>query len=111
MDGGSLMRVDPRTAVARTVDLGGLKIPSGDGLLLLGRDLYIVQQQKNQIDVVRLNAEGTRGTAIARITDPDRFRIPTTAAVWGDRIYLPNARFDLDPTPETTYDAVSVPRV
>lgn len=110
-DGGSLMRVDPRTGTARTVDLGGLEIPNGDGLLLLGRDLYIVQQQKNQIDVVRLDATGARGTAIARITDPERFRIPTTAAAWGDRIYLPNARFDVDPKPETTYDAVSVPRV
>ncbi|MEU8528247.1 MULTISPECIES: SMP-30/gluconolactonase/LRE family protein [Streptomyces] len=111
-DGGSLMRVDARTGTARTVDLGDLRIPAGDGLLLLGRDLYIVQQQKNQIDVVRLDAAGTRGTAIARITDPDRFRVPTTAAVWGDRIYLPNARFGLDEDPTAVdYDAVSVPRV
>ncbi|MEU0404677.1 superoxide dismutase [Streptomyces sp. NPDC006197] len=111
-DGGSLLRVDPRTGVARAVDLGGLKIPHGDGLLLLGRDLYIVQQAVNQIDVVRLDATGTRGTAIARITDPDRFRVPTTAAAWGDRIYLPNARFGLDPDPATAdYDVVSVARV
>ncbi|MFE0651652.1 superoxide dismutase [Streptomyces sp. NPDC059534] len=111
-DGGSLMRVDPRTGLARTVDLGDLRIPNGDGLLLLGRDLYVVQQAVNQIDVVRLDATGSRGTAIARITDPERFRVPTTAAAWGDRIYLPNARFGLDPDPTTVaYDAVSVPRV
>ncbi|MFF3327085.1 superoxide dismutase [Streptomyces sp. NPDC002889] len=108
--GGSLMRVDPRTAVARRVDLGDLTIPFGDGLLLLGRHLYIVQQQRNQIDVVRLNDSGTKGTAIARITDP-RFRIPTTAAAWGHRIYLPNARFDVEPTPETEYDVVAVDQV
>ncbi|MGW8361164.1 superoxide dismutase [Streptomyces wedmorensis] len=111
-DGGTLLRVDPRTGTARTVDLGGLKIPHGDGLLLLGRDLYVVQQAINQIDVVRLDATGSRGTAIARITDPERFRVPTTAAAWGDRIYLPNARFGLDPDPTTAaYDVVSVPRV
>ncbi|MFF0475719.1 superoxide dismutase [Streptomyces sp. NPDC004284] len=111
-DGGSLLRVDPRTGLARKVDLGDLKIPHGDGLLLLGRDLYVVQQVINQIDVVRLDATGTRGTAIARITDPDRFRVPATAAVWGDRIYLPNARFGLDPDPTTAdYDVVSAPRV
>ncbi|MFG2331935.1 superoxide dismutase [Streptomyces sp. NPDC048604] len=111
-DGGSLMRVDPRSGQARTVDLGDLRIPAGDGLLLLGRELYIVQQQKNQIDVVRLDAAGTRGTAIARITDPERFCVPTTAAVWGDRIYLPNARFGLDEDPAAVdYDVVSVPRV
>ncbi|WP_137990355.1 superoxide dismutase [Streptomyces vilmorinianum] len=110
LDGGTLMRVDPGTAVARAVDLGGLKIPRGDGLLLLGRTLYVVQQALNQIDVIRLNDAGTRGTAVARITD-DSFRIPTTAAAWGERIYLPNARFDVEPAPDTEYDVVSVPRV
>ncbi|WP_328497388.1 superoxide dismutase [Streptomyces sp. NBC_00414] len=108
--GGTLMRVDPATGAATAVDLGGALLPNGDGLLLLGRVLYVVQQQQNAIDVFRLNAAGTRGRAIARITDP-RFRIPTTAAAWGDRLYLPNARFDVEPTPDTDYDAVAVPQV
>ncbi|GKQ34766.1 superoxide dismutase [Streptomyces sp. A012304] len=109
-DGGSLMRVDPRTGTARTVDLGPAKLPNGDGLLLLGRILYVVQQAQNAVDVFRLNAAGTRGTAIARITDP-RFRIPTTVAAWGDRLYLPNARFDVEPAPDTEYDVVAVNRL
>ncbi|MEV0221409.1 superoxide dismutase [Streptomyces sp. NPDC050704] len=109
-DGGSLLRVDPGTGVATTVDLGAARLPNGDGMLLLGRILYVVQQQQNAIDVFRLNAAGTKGTAIARITDP-RFRIPTTAAAWGDRLYLPNARFDVEPTPDTEYDAVAVRQV
>ncbi|WP_406166899.1 SMP-30/gluconolactonase/LRE family protein [Streptomyces sp. NBC_00996] len=108
--GGGLMRVDPRTGVATAVDLGGSELPNGDGLLLLGRTLYAVQQQQNLIDVFRLNASGTKGTAIARITDPG-FRIPTTVAAWGDRLYLPNARFDVEPTPDTEYDVVTVDRV
>ncbi|MEU3607888.1 superoxide dismutase [Streptomyces sp. NPDC035033] len=108
-DGGTLMRVEPATGAATAVDLGGLKIPNGDGLLLLGRHLYVVQQASNEVNVVRLDAAGTRGTPVARITDP-RFRIPTTAAAWGDRIYLPNARFDVDPTPTTEYEAVAVAR-
>jgi sugar lactone lactonase YvrE len=110
-DGGGLMRVDPRTGAARAVDLGTAKLPNGDGLLLLGRILYAVQQAQNAIDVFRLNADGTKGTAIARITDP-RFRIPTTVAAWGGRLYLPNARFDVEqPTPDTDYDAVAVDQV
>ncbi|MFF1308771.1 SMP-30/gluconolactonase/LRE family protein [Streptomyces sp. NPDC058307] len=109
-DGGTLLRVDPRTGAARTVDLGGAKLPNGDGLLLLGRILYAVQQRQNAIDVFRLNDAGTRGTAITRITDP-RFRIPTTVAAWGGRLYLPNARFDVEPTPTTDYDAVAVRQV
>ncbi|MFD9794952.1 SMP-30/gluconolactonase/LRE family protein [Streptomyces sp. NPDC059070] len=109
IDGGGVMRVDPRTGVARRVDLGGLELPSGDGLLLLGTTLYAVQNQHNAIEVIRLDATGTRGTATGRITDP-RFRIPTTVAVWGDRLYLPNARMDITPTPDTEYDAVAVDR-
>ncbi|MEU6353032.1 superoxide dismutase [Streptomyces sp. NPDC047072] len=109
-NGGGLMRVDPRTGAARAVDLGTAKLPNGDGLLLLGRTLYAVQQAQNAVDVFRLNDSGTRGTAITRITDP-RFRIPTTAAAWGRRLYLPNARFDVDPTPATDYDAVAVKQV
>ncbi|MFF0012235.1 SMP-30/gluconolactonase/LRE family protein [Streptomyces sp. NPDC005374] len=109
-NGGALMRVDPRTGAAREVDLGGAKLPNGDGLLLLGRILYAVQQRQNAIDVFRLNDAGTRGTAITRITDP-RFRIPTTAAAWGGRLYLPNARFDVEPTPTTDYDAVAVQQI
>ncbi|MGW3424973.1 SMP-30/gluconolactonase/LRE family protein [Streptomyces phaeochromogenes] len=109
-DGGTLMRVDPRTGAAAAVDLGGARIPNGDGVLLLGRTLYVVQQQQNAIDVFRLNSTGTKGTVITRITDP-RFRIPTTAAAWGDRLYLPNARFDVEPTPDTEYDVVAVRQV
>ncbi|MGW6461661.1 SMP-30/gluconolactonase/LRE family protein [Streptomyces sp. NPDC055078] len=109
--GGSVMRVDPRTGVARRVDTGGTRVPNGDGLLLIGRTLYVVQQAQNAVDVLRLNESGTRGTAIARITDPARFRIPTTAAAYGRRIYLPNARFDVQPAPDTTYDAVAVDQV
>jgi sugar lactone lactonase YvrE len=109
-DGGTLMRVDPRTGTAAAVDLGTARIPNGDGLLLLGRTLYVVQQAQNAVDVFRLNAAGTQGTAIARITDP-RFRIPTTVAAYGDRLCLPNARFDVEPTPDTEYDVVVVDQV
>ncbi|WHM39526.1 superoxide dismutase [Streptomyces sp. BPTC-684] len=109
-DGGLLMRVDPRTGAATRVDTGSLRLPNADGLLLLGRVLYVVQQADNRVDVIHLDAAGTRGTPIAVITDP-RFRIPTTVAAWGDRLYLPNARFDTPPTPDTEYDVVSVPAV
>lgn len=107
--GGSLMRVDPRTGVARQVDLGTTTLPGGDGLLLVGRTLYVVQPTPNQVDVIRLNRSGTRGTAIRVIKD-DRFDLPTTAAVYRDRLYLPNSRFTAPVRDaDTPYDAVSVP--
>ncbi|ARZ70940.1 superoxide dismutase [Streptomyces albireticuli] len=109
-DGGTLFRVDPRTGDARRVDLGGRKLPDGDGALLLGRTLYVVQQIQNAVDVFHLDATGLRGRAVARITDP-RFRIPTTVAAFRDRLYLPNSRFNEEQTPDMEYDAVAVPRV
>ncbi|MBJ3810024.1 SMP-30/gluconolactonase/LRE family protein [Streptomyces flavofungini] len=108
--GGSLYRVDPRTGDTRRVDLGGSKLPDGDGALLLGRALYVVQQVQNAVDVFHLDATGLRGTAIARITDP-RFRIPTTVAPFGNRLYLPNSRFTEETTPSTPYNAVAVRQV
>lgn len=107
---GALHRVDPRTGVAARVDLGPAALPDGDGMLLLGRALFVVQQQQNAIDVFRLDRAGARGRFVRRITDP-RFEIPTTVAAFRNRLYLPNARFGIDtPLPTTTYTAVAVDR-
>jgi sugar lactone lactonase YvrE len=106
---GLLFRVDPATGVTTQVDLGAETLANGDGLLLSGRTLYAVQNQLNRVAVVRLNRSGTAGTVVAHLSDP-RFDIPTTVARFGDRLYLPNARFSTPPTPETTYTAVAIDR-
>jgi sugar lactone lactonase YvrE len=106
---GLLLRVDPLTGVATSVDLGGAILTNGDGLLLSGRTLYVVQNRLNQVAVVRLNAEGTAGEVVEHLTDP-RFDIPTTVAAFGNRLYLPNARFTTPPTPDTTYTAIAIPK-
>jgi sugar lactone lactonase YvrE len=106
---GSLFRVDPANGNATTVDLGGATLPNGDGILLRGRTLYVVQNQLNQVAVVQLNRAGSSGTVVDTITDP-RFDVPTTVAAFGTRLYLPNARFGTEPTPETEYTAVAVRR-
>jgi sugar lactone lactonase YvrE len=106
---GTLFRVDPATGVTKKIDLGAEAVPNGDGILLIGRTLYVVQNQLNAIAVIRLDKRGTSGTVVRRITDP-RFDIPTTVAAFGNRLYLPNARFTTPPTPTTPYTAVAVPR-
>ncbi len=45
---GKLFRINPRTGVTREVDLGGASLEAGDGLLLAGRALFVVQNQLNQ---------------------------------------------------------------
>jgi sugar lactone lactonase YvrE len=106
---GLLFRVDPETGVTTQVDLGGETLPNGDGMLQRGRTLYVVQNQLNQVAVVRLDRAGTAGTVVDRLSDP-RFDVPTTVDTFGNRLYLPNARFTTEPTPTTPYSAVAIPR-
>ncbi|WP_435591379.1 SMP-30/gluconolactonase/LRE family protein [Nocardia sp. bgisy118] len=103
---GRLFRVDPATGEARHVDLGGEELPDGDGLLLDGSTLYVVQNRRNAIAVIALDPEGTKGTLVRRIIDP-RFDVPATVAAFAGRLYLPNARFDTPPEPTTPYTAVA----
>ncbi|MFE1437641.1 SMP-30/gluconolactonase/LRE family protein [Streptomyces sp. NPDC058739] len=106
---GVLHRVDPRTGVTRLVDLGNAApLTNGDGLLRIGRTLYVVQNRQNAIDVFTLAPDGGSGVFRRRITDP-RFDVPSTVAAHGGRLYLPNARFTTPPTPATTYDVIAVP--
>ena len=106
---GLLFRVDPSTGDATQVDLGGASLANGDGLLLSGRTLFVVQNRLNQVAVVRLNSEGTAGEVTEHLTDP-RFDIPTTVASFGNRLYLPNARFTTPPMPSTPYNAIAIPK-
>jgi sugar lactone lactonase YvrE len=106
---GALFRVDPATGVATAIDLGGESVPNGDGLLLDGRTLYVVQNQLNTVAVIRLNHRGTEGTVTQRITDA-RFDVPTTIARFANRLYLPNARFGVASPETATYNAVAIPR-
>lgn len=97
-----LFRVDPATGFATTVDLNGASVANGDGLLRKGRTLYVVRNQDNLVAVFRLNRSGTT----ARLVDTLRsstFDVPTTVARRGHSLYLPNARFNTPPKPDTRY--------
>ncbi|MFD0660553.1 NHL repeat-containing protein [Thermocatellispora tengchongensis] len=106
---GALFRVDPDTGAAAKVDLGGETLVNGDGLLLLGRTLYVVQNRLNTVAVIKMSRDGRSGRVTERLTDP-RFDVPTTVAAFGDRLYLPNARFTTTPAPDTPYDVVAIER-
>jgi sugar lactone lactonase YvrE len=105
----TLFRVDPATGDATAVDLGGATLDNGDGLLVVGRTLYVVQNFSNAVAVVELAPDGSSGTVVDTITDPD-FQVPTTVAKFGKSLFLPNARFDTPPTPTTEYSVVRIDR-
>jgi sugar lactone lactonase YvrE len=106
---GFLFRVDPRTGVTRRIDLGTAVMTAGDGLLRSKDTLYVVQNRLNKIAVLDLTNDGRSGQLVREITSTD-FDVPTTAAFFGNKIYLPNARFTTTPTPTTPYWVTAVKR-
>lgn len=105
---GELYAVEPDGA-SRSIDLGGDVVTAGDGLLLVGRRLYVVRNQLNQVDIVKLSPDLSSGEVTGSITS-DLFDVPTTAAKHGNRLVLVNARFGQVPDPTTAdFDLVQVP--
>ncbi|MGH2900789.1 MAG: hypothetical protein ACRDMZ_19085, partial [Solirubrobacteraceae bacterium] len=90
---GVLYRIDPATGNATRIDLGGDAVPNGDGIVLQGGTLYVVQNFFNQVAVVALDPAITSGR-VTRLITSGLFRVPTTAARFGSSLYLVNARFD-----------------
>jgi sugar lactone lactonase YvrE len=106
---GILYRVDPATGEATVVDLGGATLTNGDGLLVVGRTLYVVQNQLNRVAVVELDPSGTSGEVVGSLTSPE-FQVPTTVDAYANSLFLPNARFGTTPTPDTTYQVTRIDR-
>jgi sugar lactone lactonase YvrE len=105
---GKLFRVDPKTGVTDEIELeGGATVVNGDGLLLRGRKLYVVQNRDNKVAVVSLGKLGATGVVTKELTNP-LFAVPTTIAFSSGRLWVVNARFGSPPGPETTYQIVRV---
>jgi sugar lactone lactonase YvrE len=109
----SLYKIDPSTGETSKIDLGGAELPNGDGLVLAGKTLYVVQNASNQISVVHLNRTYTSGTVSDEPLTSDDFMVPTTAAKFGSTIYAVNARFgDFTPgvpSPDLEFTVVGLP--
>ena len=106
---GKLFTIDPKTGATKLIDLGGATLPNGDGILLHGRTIYVVQNFLNKIAVVRLNRGLTQGAVTREITDSD-FDVPTTIDRFGKWLYAVNARFGTASGPNATYKVVQVER-
>jgi sugar lactone lactonase YvrE len=108
--GGRLYRIDPATGVAKTITLANNEsVPNGDGILLDGKTLYVVQNQQNLVAVIRLSADLSSGVVRARRGDPD-FSVPTTIDDLGNRLYAVNARFGVQDPASAAYQVVQIGR-
>ena len=98
---GELFTVLP-SGHTREIDLAGKKVASGDGVLVIGRVVFVVQNFLNKVAEVRLSGNLASGQVVSRRGDPD-FDVPTSIDVFQENLYLVNARFTTQPDPDTPY--------
>jgi sugar lactone lactonase YvrE len=94
---GKVFQVNPRNGRTTEIHLDEAVV-NGDGLLLDGRTLYVVQNRDNKVAVVLLARGLSSGDVTTHLTDPD-FDVPTTIDEFGKRLYAVNARFRPTPPP------------
>ena len=104
-----LYTIDPDSGVAKLIDLGGYDLSNGDGLLLRGRTLYVVQNRDNKVAVFELLKDGAKATFLRAITDPGNLDVPTTIDRAGSRLYVVNARFGTTTPTDQAYHVVRLP--
>ncbi len=108
---GQLFTVTQAGAIADTDEIelaDDESVPMGDGILLDGKTLYVVQNRANMVAKIQLAPDLGSGVVLTRITNADLqppalFDVPTTIAEHGSRLYAVNARFTTAPTPSTPY--------
>jgi sugar lactone lactonase YvrE len=103
---GNLYRITGEGVSDRIDVAGGAQFLAGDGLVLDGNTLYVVQNTNN-IAVVELKRRN-RARVVDNITNPN-FDTLATATKVGDALYVNNARFQVsDPTGQP-FSVVRVP--
>jgi sugar lactone lactonase YvrE len=106
---GALYRVDPSTGYAKAIDLVGGPVAWADGFTLIGHTLYVVQGPLNEIAVVTLNGDFSRGVVEGSLTN-GALQFPSSIAPLGGSLYAVNAKFDVAPGPNVDYQVVRVSR-
>ncbi len=105
---GQLYTVDPASGASAAI--AGVSVPNVDGIVLEAGRLWAVQNFSNQVSRIRLRPDLASGVVEEVITS-DRFQIPTTAARFGSRLAVVNAKFDtgIPPTADQ-YEVILVDR-
>jgi sugar lactone lactonase YvrE len=104
---GQLYTVDPETGASATI--AGVSVPNVDGIVLEAGRLWAVQNS-NQVTRIQLDPQLTSGV-VEKVITSDLFQVPATAARFGSRLAVVNAKFDtgLPPTADQ-YEVVLVDR-
>jgi sugar lactone lactonase YvrE len=81
--------IDPVTGASTAI--AGLNLTGPDGLVLEGRRLWVVGD--NRVTRTRLSVDLT-SAVVEKVITSDLFQTPSTAALFGDRLAVVNAKFD-----------------
>lgn len=89
---GTLFSIDVESKEVTQIDLGGDTVPGGDGLVLDGNTLYVVQNGADQVAVITLSDDFSSGT-LDRVIEDERLTDSATAALVGSDLLVVNAQF------------------
>ena len=95
------------------IDLGGATVPNGDGILLQGSTLYVLQNAQGLLTEIRLNVATATGTVVGSSSDPS-FAYPTSLDFARGRLLVVNSQFNrrgpgLTPTLPFTVSVIKHP--
>jgi len=104
-----LYRVDPATGLTNRIELDTPLFGFIDGIVMLDDVLFILSpydpgdpDDVDRIHVVALDEGLLTGTVLGVITDPDLDGV-ASGALFGDSLYVNNARYRTFPQPDTEY--------
>jgi hypothetical protein len=85
-----------------------VSVPNVDGIVLEGSRLWVVQSPSDQVTRIRFSPHLSSGV-VEKVITRDLFQFPTTAARFGRRLAVVNAKFDtgIPPTADQ-YEVVLV---
>ena len=108
-----LYRVDTASGDVAQVDVGGSLTGFLDGIAMHGDTLYIMTPYDfpgppasiDRIQVVDLDKGYLSGTLVDTITDPENLDGVASGAIFGDSLYVNNARYvvEFPPAPDTPF--------
>ncbi|MGW0758321.1 SMP-30/gluconolactonase/LRE family protein [Streptomyces sp. NPDC002814] len=98
---GQLWRIDRHTRQALQVDLGGHRLPNGDGLAYRDGRLYVVQGNINnipgltpQVTVIAMSPDLLHGRYTSRLLAPGGFHHPSSISLARDRALVVNSQYN-----------------
>ncbi|MEU6716119.1 hypothetical protein ABZ897_32025 [Nonomuraea sp. NPDC046802] len=96
---GALWRIDRNTSQVVKVDLDGYLLRNGDGMVLRGNRLYVVQGSyyegaRPQVTVLDMASDLTRGRYVARYDPPGGFLHPSAIALTARHALVVNSQYN-----------------